>query len=293
MIIYLRRGVAQPGSAPAWGAGGRQFKSGRPDQQSRNQCKDIIEGHRLRRPLFSPAECSLPLFATTLKARTLHSRLCSAAPSTPQLYHARCLGPSSPERRTGWHSTGDDILSPASPKFPLRQPRIVILEPTHAGMTVTDCVRMFHMEQGQEQPIHFDTNRAAMNLTLIMALVVVVLGFGLVGEPVWWFIVLGLGMAVYSWLTTPRRFLIYLNALVIAFGWPRVRVIPFTQISHPETLTTPIGERLQVRLENGRRVMLPTKNPSEFRDRLDEALDNFHGSQPKQEILGEESDTPY
>ena len=25
------RGVAQPGSAPAWGAGGRQFESGRPD----------------------------------------------------------------------------------------------------------------------------------------------------------------------------------------------------------------------------------------------------------------------
>ena len=26
------RGVAQPGSAPAWGAGGRRFKSCRPDQ---------------------------------------------------------------------------------------------------------------------------------------------------------------------------------------------------------------------------------------------------------------------
>ncbi len=26
------RGVAQPGSAPAWGAGGRRFKSSRPDQ---------------------------------------------------------------------------------------------------------------------------------------------------------------------------------------------------------------------------------------------------------------------
>ena len=26
-----RRGVAQPGSAPEWGSGGRRFKSGRPD----------------------------------------------------------------------------------------------------------------------------------------------------------------------------------------------------------------------------------------------------------------------
>jgi hypothetical protein len=28
------RGVAQPGSAPAWGAGGRWFKSSRPDHRS-------------------------------------------------------------------------------------------------------------------------------------------------------------------------------------------------------------------------------------------------------------------
>ena len=34
-IVHRRlygRGVAQPGSAPAWGAGGRWFKSTRPDQ---------------------------------------------------------------------------------------------------------------------------------------------------------------------------------------------------------------------------------------------------------------------
>ncbi len=30
----LRRGVAQSGSAPVWGTGGRRFKSGRPDQHS-------------------------------------------------------------------------------------------------------------------------------------------------------------------------------------------------------------------------------------------------------------------
>jgi hypothetical protein len=29
---FLHRDVAQPGSALAWGARGRQFKSGRPDQ---------------------------------------------------------------------------------------------------------------------------------------------------------------------------------------------------------------------------------------------------------------------
>jgi hypothetical protein len=33
--VYLqRRGVAQPGSAPQWGCGGRRFKSSRPDQKN-------------------------------------------------------------------------------------------------------------------------------------------------------------------------------------------------------------------------------------------------------------------
>ena len=34
------RGVAQPGSAPAWGAGGRQFESGRPDHLKRKRRGD-------------------------------------------------------------------------------------------------------------------------------------------------------------------------------------------------------------------------------------------------------------
>ena len=34
MLFFPDRGVAQPGSAPAWGAGGPRFKSGRPDQIS-------------------------------------------------------------------------------------------------------------------------------------------------------------------------------------------------------------------------------------------------------------------
>src|SRR5438067_13080472 len=35
MLGNARRGVAQPGSAPALGAGGRPFKSARPDQSER------------------------------------------------------------------------------------------------------------------------------------------------------------------------------------------------------------------------------------------------------------------
>ena len=34
MMRGLSRGVAQPGSAPQWGCGGRRFKSSRPDHQT-------------------------------------------------------------------------------------------------------------------------------------------------------------------------------------------------------------------------------------------------------------------
>lgn len=38
-LVYsgLGRGVAQPGSAPAWGAGGREFESRRPDQNDQTR----------------------------------------------------------------------------------------------------------------------------------------------------------------------------------------------------------------------------------------------------------------
>ena len=46
-----------------------------------------------------------------------------------------------------------------------------------------------------------------------------------------------------------------------------------------ELLTLPIDDRLRVRMANGRRLMLLTKDTETFRARLDEALAAFHGSQ--------------
>ena len=45
----LDRGVAQPGSVPAWGAGGREFKSRRPDQ--------YIKALRIQKAGLEPAFC--------------------------------------------------------------------------------------------------------------------------------------------------------------------------------------------------------------------------------------------
>ena len=60
----------------------------------------------------------------------------------------------------------------------------------------------------QSQPIHWDRHPYHFNLTLIFALVVIVLGV-IQGTQGILLVVLGIGFAVYSWLTTPREYLIY------------------------------------------------------------------------------------
>lgn len=145
----------------------------------------------------------------------------------------------------------------------------------------------------QEQPLHWDNHRTNLNLTFIFALIVAVIG--ILGQPV--LFVLGIGVAIYSWLTNPKQYLIYRDALVIVYGRPRIKSYPFQEISHLETLSLPIGERLRVRMVNGRRIMLLTKDPDTFRAKLDEALDAFHGEQrgidyAKENELDTAIDTP-
>ena len=130
-----------------------------------------------------------------------------------------------------------------------------------------------HMQQSQEQPLHWDEHRTKLNLTIVFALVVAVIG--VLGQPI--LFVMGIGVAIYSWLTNPRQYLIYRDALVIVYGRPRVKAFPFQEIANLETLALPMGERLRVRLVSGRRIMLMTKDSDTFRAKLDEALEAFHG----------------
>ena len=141
------------------------------------------------------------------------------------------------------------------------------------------------METPQETLIYWDKTRRPVNFLFILAAVAAVLGLmGLVkgnenGESM---LILGLGVGAYTWLTNARTYLIYPEHLVIMFGSPRKRIIPFSQISHVEFLSLPtIGDRVRVRLENGRGIMLQAKDSETFHDRLDEALNNFHGPRPE------------
>ena len=154
------------------------------------------------------------------------------------------------------------------------------------------CGKISSMEQPEIKPIHSDGPKTKFNVTLIFALVIAIIGLL---TSALFLVILGMAGAGFNWFTSPRRFLIYENALVIIYGQPRVKVILFPEISYLETLVTPMGQRLRVRLVNGRRIMVGVRDIEEFRVRLDEALEKFNGDY-KQRQLAEESPenlTPY
>jgi hypothetical protein len=140
-------------------------------------------------------------------------------------------------------------------------------------------------EEQSNRPLHSDKHRVPVNLTLILALVVAALGlYGIViqGKPnAELTLIAGLAVAAYSWFTSPREYQIYQNALVIVYGRPRVKVIYFNQVSHLETLSVGFGDRLRVRLRNGRREVLHMRDPQTFRDRFQGALDDFNSEHPE------------
>jgi len=150
------------------------------------------------------------------------------------------------------------------------------------------------METRPNAPLHGDRPRGLVNFTLFFALAVAF--YGLVtllaaperGRNGVSLVVLGLAVAAFNWLTTPRRYLVYQDALVIAYGQPRVRVIPFGQISgDPEMLRLIIGDRIQVRLLNGKRVIFQTRDLPAFHDRLIDALSRFRRDHPVVESSGQ------
>ena len=144
------------------------------------------------------------------------------------------------------------------------------------------------MEQPSNQPIHWDTHRGSLNFTLILSVAVVVLGvWNFVQTGEWILIIVGAGVGAFTWLTNPRQYWIYSDALIIVYGRPRTRTISFNQVSHVELLSLPIGDRLRVTLVNGRRVMVQPRESETFQDRLEGALRSFHGSEWRDTVIEE------
>ena len=147
------------------------------------------------------------------------------------------------------------------------------------------CVKIFTMEQPEDQPIYWDSSRSSINFTLVFALGVAV--FGLITLPGGLLLTIaGLAVATLNWLTNPRQYLVYRDALVIVYGRPRVGVIPFTEIDHLDVVSL-IGDRLRVVTVRGRRMLLQMRDIQTFHDQLQEALTKFRETQPQVELSEE------
>lgn len=143
------------------------------------------------------------------------------------------------------------------------------------------------MAQSQNQPLYWDKDRVPVNLTLILALGIALWGlggsFGLIpfgGNPQL-IVLLGVGVAVYTWLMTPRQYLVYADALCIVYGRPRVKVMRFSDIDTVELGSVAALDRLRVRPLRGRRQSIRVREVESFYEHLAGALQAFRQANPE------------
>ena len=125
-----------------------------------------------------------------------------------------------------------------------------------------------------EQAIHSDRHRASIFRRLSFPLVVgVAVAALLYRDPVLFFLALGLGL--FAWVTTPTRYDIFRDRLVVNYGRPRRTVVSFADIMNAEVLKLAFGERLVVRRKSGRALLLSPGDLHSFQAELEKALGGF------------------
>ncbi len=143
------------------------------------------------------------------------------------------------------------------------------------------------MAQSQNQPLYWDKDRVPVNLTLILSLGIALWGvggmFGLPfgGSSPQLILLLGIGVAVYTWLMTPRQYLVYADALCIVYGRPRVKALHFRDIAEVELGSVSALDRLRVRPHRGRRQSIRVREVESFYEQLNGALNAFRAAHPE------------
>ena len=142
------------------------------------------------------------------------------------------------------------------------------------------------MAQSQYQPLHSDRNKSPFNFLLIAGLVAIGLGlfFGAVNPSM---VVIGLGVVAYAWFTTPTKYELFNDRLIIKYGQPRIKHVMFQNIEGVDNLMVPLsGPRLRVREARGRGVWLTPRDPETFMDQFRQAMEAFRGETSSEEESG-------
>ena len=130
----------------------------------------------------------------------------------------------------------------------------------------------------QYQPLYSAKEKSAINFMLVLGLGAAVADIVISGGISGLFIV-GIGVAIYAWFTTPTNYSLYNDRLLIFYGRPRTRHIMFENIEGVDNLMVPLsGPRLRVREFRGRGAWLTPRDPETFMEQFRIAMDNFRGT---------------
>ncbi len=146
------------------------------------------------------------------------------------------------------------------------------------------------MQQAQRQPLYAAKDRVPFNLTLVLALGIAAWGAGSMfglwdmgGNPQIIFI-LGIIVAIYTWLFTPREYLVFDNAVCVAYGRPRIKTIHFSNIAVVEMGSMATLDQLRIRPVRGRRQSIRVRDPETFFDELEAALNAYRNAHPEENV---------
>ena len=131
------------------------------------------------------------------------------------------------------------------------------------------------------RPSYSDRHRRSFAEFITVALVVSVIVLGLV-RGVNWSIFLGVLVALFVWFTTPFKYYVFDDRLVVTYGLPRRLVVSFGEMSEFGLAKMPMGYRLVIRRRRGRTLLLNPVDPQAFHDRLAEAVSGYRARNPQQ-----------
>ena len=143
------------------------------------------------------------------------------------------------------------------------------------------------MAEQQYQPLYSAKEKSPINFMLILGLGAAVADI-LISGGISGLFVVGLGVATYSWFTSPTNYTLYNDRLLISYGRPRVRHVMFENIEGVDNLVVPLsGPRLRVREFRGDAgVWLTPRDPDTFMEQFRIAMEAFQGTTPENSESG-------
>ena len=128
------------------------------------------------------------------------------------------------------------------------------------------------------EPLYAERHIGTFNLRLVMALAVMLMGIVWLAPHL---VFIGLGWGAFVWFTTPGQYVVFWDRMLIEYGRPRVRHVLFQEIDRVEMLPVSFGNRMRVRLKNGRRTIIQPRDLKGFESKLQDAIDSYRQSHPQ------------